>query len=98
LDCFGGKGDLRSFEEVSQCAVRRTKNSSEVVLIDDNHHKTTGFGTTLPPISRLFETRDSCHRPSLSRVENVGRVTPSQETVNLGFLGRVENPTIDDTP
>ena len=38
-----------------------------------------------------------CHRPSLTRVENIGQLMPSQETVVLGFFGRVENPTFDGT-
>jgi hypothetical protein len=54
--------------------------------------------TTLPPISGLLGTRGGCHRPSLTRVENIGQLPLSQETVVLGFLGCVEFPTISRTP
>ena len=57
--------------------------------------KSTDKETTLPPISGLFETRGDWHRLSLNRVENEGQLTPSQETVVLGFFGCTEFPTFD---
>ena len=46
-------------------------------------HQTTPFGT-----------RGCGRRLSLNRVENGGQLTPSQETVVLGFIGHAEFPTI----
>ncbi|MEK6246687.1 MAG: hypothetical protein N2C12_00825, partial [Planctomycetales bacterium] len=53
--------------------------------------------TILPPISGSFGTRGDGRRLSLNRVENIGYLTLSRKTVNLEFLGCVENPTLLDT-
>jgi hypothetical protein len=58
--------------------------------------QTTGKGTTLPPISGSFGTRGDGRRLSLNRVENVGYLTLSRKTVNLEFLGCIENPTFSE--
>jgi hypothetical protein len=47
-------------------------------------HQSTVCETALPPISGLLGARGSCHRPSLNRVENVGQLTLSRETVVQG--------------
>ena len=61
-------------------------------LLASASHLTTDKETTPPPISGLSGTQGSCHRPSLDQVENIGRLTPSQETVVPEFLGYVEFP------
>ena len=40
---------------------------------------TTVKETTLPPISGLFETRGSCRRSTLTRVENSGQSAAFQK-------------------
>ena len=54
---------------------------------------TTDKETTLPTISGLFGTRGGGRRFSLNRVEKSRRLTPSQETVLLRFLGHGLFPT-----
>jgi hypothetical protein len=50
-----------------------------------------------PPVSGLFGTRGGSHRPSLTRVDNIGQLTLSQETVVLEFFGYVINPRFAGT-
>ena len=70
-------------ERLSQKAVRR-----------ETRRKRTDKGTTLPPISGSSGTRGSFRRSSLTRVEIRRRLTLSQETVLLRFLGHAVIPTI----
>ncbi len=52
-------------------------------MVRETPHQRTPFGT-----------RGCGRRLSLNRVENGGQLTPSQETVVLGFIGHAEFPTI----
>jgi hypothetical protein len=73
------------------------RESGSVGLRAYESHLMTDKETTLPPISGLFETRGDCHRPSLNRVEDAGRLTLSRETVGRRLLGHAKYPTILDT-